>query len=83
MRVALKELLVNEQVNDKPKWVRCGPIPINKVGDYYKGEDENTTLPMEFNKVKSLTILDIRDRVAKKPRRYGKLGVNWLLGKQG
>ena len=27
--------------------VKCEPIPINKVGDYYDGEDNNTTLPIE------------------------------------
>ena len=38
--------------------VKCEPIPINKVGDYYEGEDSNTTLPVEFNEVKSMAILD-------------------------
>ena len=32
--------------------------PINKVGDYCKGEDGNATLLVEFNDVKSLEILD-------------------------
>ena len=40
------------------KRVRCEPVPINKVGDYCEGEDGNTTLPVEFNEVKSLVILD-------------------------
>ena len=31
------------------KNVKCEPIPINKVGDYCEGKDENTTLPMESN----------------------------------
>ena len=34
------------------------PVPINKVGDYYEGEDGNTTLPVKFNEVTSLAILD-------------------------
>lgn len=58
MRVPLKEFPVNEKVNENYKPVRCEPIPINKVGDYCKGKDENTTLPIEFNEIKSLAILD-------------------------
>ena len=38
--------------------VKCEPVSVNKVGDYCKGEDGNTTLPVEFNEVKSLAILD-------------------------
>ena len=38
--------------------VKCEPVPINKVGDYCEGEDSNTTLPIEFNEVQSLAILD-------------------------
>ena len=34
------------------------PIPINKVGDYCEGEDGNTTLPVEYNGMKNLAILD-------------------------
>ena len=33
-------------------------VPINKVGDYCEGEDGNTTLPVKFNQVTSLAILD-------------------------
>ncbi|MCO5560551.1 hypothetical protein L7F22_014166 [Adiantum nelumboides] len=44
--------------------VKCEPIPINKVGDYCKGEDSNTTLPVKFNEITSLAILDSGARVA-------------------
>ena len=40
------------------KRAKCEPLPINKVGEYCEGEDGNTTLPLEFNEVKSLAILD-------------------------
>ena len=39
------------------KAAKCELVPINKVGDYCEGEDGNTTLPVEFNDVKSLAIL--------------------------
>ena len=38
--------------------VKCEPVPINKVGDYCEKEDINTTLPVEFNEIKSMAILD-------------------------
>ena len=34
------------------------PVPLNKVGDYCKGEDSNTTILVEFNERKTLAILD-------------------------
>ena len=34
------------------------PIPVNKVGDYCKGEDGNTTIPVEFARQTSIAILD-------------------------
>lgn len=34
------------------------PVPLNKVGDYCEGEDGNTTIPVEFNEIKTLAILD-------------------------
>ena len=34
------------------------PIPVNKVGDYCKGEDGNTTIPVEFAGQTSIAILD-------------------------
>ena len=38
--------------------VKCEPIPFNKVKDYCEREDNNTTLPVEFNDIKSMAILD-------------------------
>ena len=40
--------------------VKCEPTPINKVRDYFGGEDSNTTLPAEFNETKSMEILDCK-----------------------
>ena len=34
------------------------PVLLNKVGDYCEGQDGNTTLPMKFNNVTSLAIVD-------------------------
>ena len=31
---------------------------MNKVGDYCKGEEGNITLPLEYNNVQTLAILD-------------------------
>ena len=45
-------------VVEPTKKVKCEPVPLNKVGDYCEGDDGNTTLPVEFNGVKSLAILD-------------------------
>ena len=54
----LAQELRETMVIDRVKKVKCEPVPLNKVGDYYEGDDGNTTLPVEFNGVKSLTILD-------------------------
>ena len=35
-----------------------GPILVNRVRDYCKGEDGNTTIPMEFARQTSIAILD-------------------------
>ena len=51
-------------VVDLVKKVKFELVPLNKVGDYCKGDDGNTTLLVEFNKVKSLAILDSGSRVA-------------------
>ena len=40
------------------KKVSVSLSPIKKVGHYCEGEDNNTTLPIEFNEVKSMAILD-------------------------
>ena len=44
--------------------VKKVPVPINKVKNYYEGEDSNTTLPIEFNEIKSMAILDSKTGVA-------------------
>ena len=46
------------------KGVKCEPLPINKVGYYCEGEDNNTTLPIEFNELRRLAILDSGASVA-------------------
>ncbi|RYA38459.1 hypothetical protein [Enterobacter cloacae complex sp. GF14B] len=33
-------------------------IPMNKVGEYYEGEEGNTTLPVRYNDVETMAILD-------------------------
>ena len=53
-----------ELVKRAKRATKCELVPINKVGYYCKGEDGNTTLPVEFNDVKSLAILDSGARVA-------------------
>ncbi|MCO5577550.1 hypothetical protein L7F22_031381 [Adiantum nelumboides] len=40
------------------------PVPINKVGDYCEGEEGNTTLPVEYNEIKTIAILDSEAEVA-------------------
>ena len=45
-------------VVDLVKKIKCELVPLNKVGEYYEGYYGNTTLPVEFNEVKSLAILD-------------------------
>ena len=52
----------HEKIEDM-KWINRTPIdvqivPLNKVGDYCEGEDGNITLPIEYNYVNALTILD-------------------------
>ena len=54
----LVQELRETMVIDRVKKVKCEPVPLNKVGDYYEGDDGNTTLLVEFNEVKSLAILD-------------------------
>ena len=54
----LVQELRETMVVDLIKKVKYEPVPLNKVGDYYEGDDGNTTLPVEFNDVKSLAILD-------------------------
>ena len=49
---------IEKVVRDTKPNVRCEPLPLNKVGDYSEENDSNTTLPIEFNEVQSLAILD-------------------------
>lgn len=44
-------------MEDNPK-KNAKPLPVNKVGDYCEGEEGNTTLPVEYNGVKTKAILD-------------------------
>ena len=50
----MSETIVANSING----VKCELFPLNKVGNYCKGENDNTTLPLEFNEVKSVAILD-------------------------
>ena len=34
------------------------PVPLNKVGDYCEGEDSNTTIPVTYDTITTLAILD-------------------------
>ena len=43
---------------------RFKPVPINKVGDYYEGEDGNTTLSVTYQGQTTMTILDNKAGVA-------------------
>ena len=58
---------IKKVVRETKPVVRCEPIPLNKVGDYNEVKNNNTTLPIEYNEVQSLAILDsgasIRGRV--------------------
>ena len=38
--------------------INVQPVPLNKVGDYCEGEDGNITLPIEYNDMHTLAILD-------------------------
>ena len=40
------------------KYPKSEPIPLNKVGQYNDGKDGNTTLLVELNGCKHITILD-------------------------
>ena len=58
MGIPIKDAKPIETKNKVKKRVKCEPIPIKKFGDYCEGEDGNTTLPVKFNEVQSLAILD-------------------------
>ena len=42
--------------NQTPSSVQL--VPLNKVGEYCEGVDQNITLPIEYNDIKTLAILD-------------------------
>ena len=58
IEMPLVQEMKDTMVVDPIKKVKCEIIPLNKVGDYCEGDDGNTTLPVEFNEVKSLAILN-------------------------
>ena len=49
---------IKKVVKETKPNVRCEPVPLNKVGDYSEGNNSNTTLPVEYNDIQSLAILD-------------------------
>ena len=49
---------IEKVVRETKPAVRCELVSLNKVGDYSKGNDSNTTFPIDFNKVQGLAILD-------------------------
>ena len=58
VKIPSREELNITNEGERRKQVNYEPVPINKVGDYCEGEDGNTTLPVKFNEVTSLAILD-------------------------
>ena len=78
IKIPSREKLKITNESEQQKWVDCKPVPINnKVGDYCEGEDGNTTLPVKFNNVTSLAILDSGAGVAIATKQmFGILGVN-------
>ena len=55
---------IEKVVKETKPNMRCEPVPINKVGDYNEGNDNNTTFSIEYNDIQSLAILDNGSRVA-------------------
>ena len=52
-------------MGDKEKMKRdLAPVLLNKVGDYCEGEDNNTTIPVSYQGIKTFAILDSGARVA-------------------
>ena len=52
-----KDLLKQER-DEVQNGHKVQPLPINKVRNYCEGEDGNTTLPIEYEGVETLAILD-------------------------
>ena len=46
MDLPISEQIPIEKENKKKRNFEL--VPLNKVGDYYEGEDINTTIPVEF-----------------------------------
>ena len=51
-------------VANSMKGVKCELVPLNKVGNYCKGANNNTNLPFKFNEAKSVATLDSGARVS-------------------
>ena len=49
---------IEKVVKETKPNARCEPISLNKVGDYSEENNSNTTLPIEYNDIQSLVILD-------------------------
>ena len=58
INVPPQETLHRVKEKEQPNQVNCELVPINKVGDYCEGEDGNTTLPVTFNGITTMAILD-------------------------
>ena len=57
-------------------------VPLNKVGEYCEGEDENTTLPIEYKGVKTMAILDNGAVWPLPPKQFGRSGENMFFEKR-
>ena len=60
--ILLDQINSLKRANQTPTKVQH--VPLNKVGDYCKGEDGNHTLPIEYIDVPTLTIVDSGARIA-------------------
>ena len=49
---------IKEGLDEIEKPGNTRPVPLNRVGEYCEGEDGNTTLPVEFQGVTTMAILD-------------------------
>ena len=49
---------IKEGLDEIKKPGNTRPVPLNRVGEYCEGEDGNTTLPVEFQGVTTMAILD-------------------------
>ena len=58
IKVPPQETLHRVKEKEQQNQGNCKPVPINKVGDYCEGEDGNTTLPVTFNGITTMAILD-------------------------